>query len=483
MELCIAIKEKIATADREAVVVCDNTDYTVRFQFDAPWTAHSLKTARFLWVQAGSETYVDVPFSGECVSMPAIHDAAWVQVGVYAGDLETTTPAVLMCIPSIRQGAPAPDAPTESVYDQIITMINAGILQGTPGTDGQTVRIWAVPERTAFDCIYDFIGFEQLAGGVSPTEETVNPGDVLICKDGGVLYVRQIMLLGTRPVIISTTGTDQAQPPIILAGKQGEKGEKGEKGADGTVSFSDLTDAQRASLKGDPGPQGNPGPQGEPGPQGPKGDTPDIAAVAEQAVALVTPERIGAAPSGYGLGGAATAIRDWNEVKKNGWYMCSYRDEASNSPNPTWQWFGKVDNWSEAVLAQTVYSAINGLLTCCKRYYHVDIGWTPWEWENPPISAGIEYRTTERHNGKPVYVKAVDVGGLPSNTSKTIAHGIGGSPVYTSVKLFANSSGGAFELAFSEGHRVQIIGENISFTIGFSANGYNGIVILKYTKD
>ena len=224
MELCISIKEKIATADHEAVVVCDNTDYTIRFQFDTPWTAHSLKTARFLWVQAGSETYVDVPFAGECVSMPAIHDAAWVQVGVYAGDLETTTPAMLMCVPSIRQGAPAPDEPNESVYDQIVTMINTGILQGPPGADGQTVRIWAVPERTSHDCIYDFIGFDRLVGGVTPTEETVNPGDVLICKDGGILYIRQIMHIDTRPVIISTTGTEKAEPPIVLAGKPGENG-------------------------------------------------------------------------------------------------------------------------------------------------------------------------------------------------------------------------------------------------------------------
>ena len=34
------------------------------------------------------------------------------------------------------------------------------------------------------------------------------------------------------------------------------KGEKGEKGADGTVTFNDLTDAQKESLKGDKGKDG-----------------------------------------------------------------------------------------------------------------------------------------------------------------------------------------------------------------------------------
>ena len=31
------------------------------------------------------------------------------------------------------------------------------------------------------------------------------------------------------------------------------RGEKGEKGADGTVTFDELTDEQKASLKGEPG--------------------------------------------------------------------------------------------------------------------------------------------------------------------------------------------------------------------------------------
>ena len=33
--------------------------------------------------------------------------------------------------------------------------------------------------------------------------------------------------------------------------------------------------------------------------------------------------------------------------------------------------------------------------------------WGAWEWVNPPMQLGIEYRTTERYIGKPVYVKVV----------------------------------------------------------------------------
>lgn len=38
------------------------------------------------------------------------------------------------------------------------------------------------------------------------------------------------------------------------------------------------------------------------------------------------------------------------------------------------------------------------------------------------MSLGVEYRTTERYLGKPVYAKAVNFGALPNNTSKNVAH-------------------------------------------------------------
>ena len=36
--------------------------------------------------------------------------------------------------------------------------------------------------------------------------------------------------------------------------------------------------------------------------------------------------------------------------------------------------------------------------------------WNSWEWINPPMLLGTEYRTTERYLGKPVYAKLVDLG-------------------------------------------------------------------------
>ena len=46
--------------------------------------------------------------------------------------------------------------------------------------------------------------------------------------------------------------------------------------------------------------------------------------------------------------------------------------------------------------------------------------WMPFEWENPPMKIGVEYRTTERYSNKPVFVMAVNGGAFPDNSSKII---------------------------------------------------------------
>lgn len=40
------------------------------------------------------------------------------------------------------------------------------------------------------------------------------------------------------------------------------------------------------------------------------------------------------------------------------------------------------------------------------------------EFQNPPMKLGVEYRTTERYLGKPVYVKTINMGNLPGNAVK-----------------------------------------------------------------
>lgn len=88
-------------------------------------------------------------------------------------------------------------------------------------------------------------------------------------------------------------------------------------------------------------------------------------------------------------------------------------------------------------------TALNSTYIKVKRYG----SWATFEWQNPPMQLGVEYRTTERHNGLPVYAKRIAF--TPStdfnaNTTLAIPHGIDG--YYTFKRLFARS--GNYPLPF-----------------------------------
>lgn len=58
--------------------------------------------------------------------------------------------------------------------------------------------------------------------------------------------------------------------------------------------------------------------------------------------------------------------------------------------------------------------------------------WYEWEWDTPPMLSGIEYKTSERWLGKPVYTKNVDLGKLPAGYA-AVAHGADATAVLRCV--------------------------------------------------
>ena len=82
-----------------------------------------------------------------------------------------------------------------------------------------------------------------------------------------------------------------------------------------------------------------------------------------------------------------------------------------------------------------------------KFAYHLERAysgtWTEWEYVNPPMQLGVEYRTTERYLGKPVYYKVVNFGNLPDTAGKGVAHGIANAQCMIDVTL-QGSNGSTF---------------------------------------
>lgn len=134
----------------------------------------------------------------------------------------------------------------------------------------------------------------------------------------------------------------------------------------------------------------------------------------------VTIAQIGAAPAGFGLGGLCKTVSSWDLATESGWYF-----STGNSPQPGGgEWHGIViaceNSGEHKSITQIAFkSNVANSARYCIRNYDTTNGWSEWEWVNPPMVLGQEYRTTERWNGKPVYVMAVDVGEITDQ--KTVA--------------------------------------------------------------
>lgn len=142
------------------------------------------------------------------------------------------------------------------------------------------------------------------------------------------------------------------------------------------------------------------------------------------------------APGGFGLGkyqGRFIPGDDFNNAIQNGWYLC--KGSEANGPD-----LGNPQYTNAAILSvisarvdetkeQTLYLGTAGLYgLILRRYFHAASRvWYPWEWVNPPMVGGVEYRTTERWGGPyyPVYTKRVSCGKGPTSGAKIeVAHGI-----------------------------------------------------------
>ena len=113
------LDKKAIYRERDGDIVCGNSDYAIEFTFDSDWEGQTTKTARFSY----GGRYQDVVFVGNTVSVPILKNATSVKVGVFAGNLSTTSPATIPCVKSILCDDDVPEPPSNDVYNQIIALI------------------------------------------------------------------------------------------------------------------------------------------------------------------------------------------------------------------------------------------------------------------------------------------------------------------------------------------------------------------------
>ena len=200
MEINITVQDKIASGDG-TWIVCGNSDYTVRFTLDSEWDQFITRT---MIVVNPDKTYQEVVFTGDTVSLPIINNQKSVNIGLYAGDLHTTTSAYFNCKKSARDGLGVHEEPSKDVYNQLVQLVENGAVKGEKGDKGEQ-------------------GIQGVQGIQGEKGDKGDKGDV---------------------------------------GKQGIQGERGEKGDKGDAfTYEDFTTEQLAALKGEKGEPGQDAPQ------------------------------------------------------------------------------------------------------------------------------------------------------------------------------------------------------------------------------
>ena len=174
----VSVKDKIAVAETDVLYICGNSDFAIQFEFDAEWEAFPEKTARFIY----ANQYRDILFRGSLCPIPVISGALAISVGVFAGDLHTTTPAVITARRSILCNSGSPADPSDEVYNQLMEELNR---------------------------IYDAI----VAAGGFTTDETLKLED-------GVLSVNttnEVATDNTQPITSAGVATTVGNIEILLA--------------------------------------------------------------------------------------------------------------------------------------------------------------------------------------------------------------------------------------------------------------------------
>lgn len=146
-----------------------------------------------------------------------------------------------------------------------------------------------------------------------------------------------------------------------------------------------------------------------------------------------TAEMVGAAPEGFGLGTnnptQLTTIEVVDAFLKSGWAQVYFNDGNNIGGSRLGT---LISSAGDRCVQHTFffYYALYGAVELRRQWYYDDQQWRPWEWVNPPMLLGVEYRTIERYNGKPVYTRLVDVGPFPSpGTCKEVSIETGHSSV------------------------------------------------------
>lgn len=195
----------------------------------------------------------------------------------------------------------------------------------------------------------------------------------------------------------------------------------------------------------------------------------------------------GKAPAGYGLGensGRQPHTEDLNEITTIGFWAMPGGNAVNYPDKISYSGYGSllVERRTDKI-TQTV--KFNGYIAV-RSSGDNGVSWEDWKYVNPPMELGVEYRTTERWNGKAVYTKLIDFGALPNAGKKTVNHGIANIEHALSIEMTGKMESGwcaTLPNDFTQLTALAFDKHSVSVTTATDWSGFNAYATVKYTKD
>lgn len=146
------------------------------------------------------------------------------------------------------------------------------------------------------------------------------------------------------------------------------------------------------------------------------------------------------APAGYGLGGSKNASTlNLDDLCAPGWYHMNKTLTIATLTSDYWYLHVSAYGAGTTNCAQELF-ALNGSNSKLTRRKKGGT-WGEWEFENPPMTPGVEFRTTERFSGKTVYTKLLHINSLPATSAATYDTGVQASKIIRSDHVIHTAAG------------------------------------------
>ena len=194
-------------------------------------------------------------------------------------------------------------------------------------------------------------------------------------------------------------------------------------------------------------------------------------------------------PRNWGLD-LSKSLADANDGTRNGFYAMT--TGAANVPFD----YGVLlvhNNGNPNYVHQELTRYYDGIKVCRSGSYDDStsaVKWGPWEYVNPPMDVGYEYRTTERRNGLPVYTQFKNLGkivnGAYGDISVTNLDSVVGYEAFwvnRPLPIIKNSSLTDAETQYLNVYVLNANTIRVYYYGGTSVSGNGDVyVLVKYTK-